>query len=184
MNDSCQCPRWPLEHWLSSCFLTNNEIISDTDNIAANVLSFGLVCLNINPIFFFTEHFLLKTVSIHFKVIKARIAVVDLENRMIRQESLPTILGSFNCLGKENRQIFKRNYNIFKIIDCHSIQDEKARRSLKFKFVQHSEYNFSVHETASLDWTKMEYMQFAVIITLITLRIEQRRWLSDKVPVL
>lgn len=74
-------------------------------------------------------------------MIKARIAVVGLEHRMIRQESLPTIQGSFNCLAMKTDKSSRET--IFKIIGCHSIlQAEKARKSLKFKYVQHSENNF------------------------------------------
>lgn len=71
VNDSCQCPRWPLGHWLSSCFWTNNEIISDADSTASNVLLFASLCLNINFIFTQTASGV-KTVPIHCELTEAK----------------------------------------------------------------------------------------------------------------
>lgn len=134
--------------------LFNNEIISDIDNTVSTVLLFAVHWFNIHLIFY-TESCFIKTLCIHFKLIRARIAVVGFEGR---QESLPIILVSSNCLGSEHRQSFKRNYNIFQIICCHSsLWAVKVWKSLQFKFIQHNEYTFSVHESAGLDWTKMEY---------------------------
>lgn len=122
-------------------------------NRVSTVLLFAVLWFNIHLIFY-TESCFIKTLCIRFKLIRAKIPVVGLERR---QESLPTILVSFNCWTVNIDKASRETIVYLKLFAATVVCELKRLESLQFKFIQHNEYNFSVHESAGLDWTKMEY---------------------------
>lgn len=133
--------------------LFNSEIISDTDNTGSTMLLFALLWFNIHLVFY-TESCFIKTLCIHLKLIRTKIAVVDLERR---QESLSTILVSFNWWVVNIDKASRETTAYLKLFAAMVFCELTRLESLQFKYIQHTEYNFSVHELAGLDWTKMEY---------------------------